>query len=396
MLFSATLNMYVKNLALEYTKSPVEIEIEAEHITVDEIDQRLYHVPSEKKFSLLLGLLGKLSPESAIIFCNTKRYTETIARRLRSNGIQCEFISGDLPQRKRLEIIEDLKAGRNRFLVATDVAARGLDIEALALVVNYDLPNESENYVHRIGRTARAGAKGIAVSFASEQDVYDLTGIERYIDAKIPSFVAYDDDYAEDNSGGGLFGRQRRDNRDNRRDGGGYGRQRENRGGDRERRDRGERGERGERGGERQRYGKGPRSNSAQPRSNSSPQQAEKRVKLSTMSTDERMEYYKEKYGAPGAEGERTVSTSGETGGNSSNGGNKRKDGGAFNDQNRQKNKRNRKKGGQSERKQTAQGAQSRGGGKSGNNGKGAESGAKSAPAKKGIFAHIASLFGKK
>ncbi|MDR2864617.1 MAG: DEAD/DEAH box helicase [Spirochaetaceae bacterium] len=198
MLFSATLNVYVKNLAFEYTKEPVEIEIEPEHITVEEIDQKLYHVPSEKKFALLLGIIEKEKPESAIIFCNTKKYTEIITRRLRSHNIRCEFISGDLRQNKRLEIIEGLKKGKYRYLVATDVAARGLDVAGLSLVINYDLPAASENYVHRIGRTARAGANGRAVSFASEHDVYELAGIEKYIHRKIPSVVAASEDYAEE------------------------------------------------------------------------------------------------------------------------------------------------------------------------------------------------------
>jgi ATP-dependent RNA helicase RhlB len=197
MLFSATLNTYVKNLAYEYTKAPVEIEIEPEHITVNEIDQLVYHVPATDKMRLLLGILRREEPESAIIFCNTKRYTETIAKRLRANGIHCEFISGDLPQAKRIAVIDGLKAGKTRFLVATDVAARGLDVEGLALVVNYDLPVEAENYVHRIGRTARAGKTGRAVSFASEQDVYELSGIEKFIGGKIPSTVASADLYGE-------------------------------------------------------------------------------------------------------------------------------------------------------------------------------------------------------
>ncbi|MDR0383037.1 MAG: DEAD/DEAH box helicase [Spirochaetaceae bacterium] len=198
MLFSATLNTYVKNLAYEYTKEPVEIEIEPEHITVNEIEQTLYHVPSNRKMSLLLGILRRENPESAIIFCNTKRYTETVARRLRTSGVRCEFISGDLPQQKRLAIIEDLKAGKIRYLVATDVAARGLDVEGLAMVVNYDLPAETENYVHRIGRTARAGKTGKAVSFASEQDVYELADIEKYLGNKIPSQVASEEMYSEE------------------------------------------------------------------------------------------------------------------------------------------------------------------------------------------------------
>jgi ATP-dependent RNA helicase RhlB len=200
MLFSATLNVQVKNLAWEYTKAPFEIEIEPETITVDMVDQVLYHVPSENKMRLLLGIFEREQPERAIVFCNTKRYTEIVAKRLNMNGYKAEFIIGDLPQTKRLKIIEDVKAGKIRYLVATDVAARGLDVESLAMVVNYDLPIETENYVHRIGRTARAGKTGKAITLASEQDVYELADIERYIEKKIPSEIAGEDLYAEDKS----------------------------------------------------------------------------------------------------------------------------------------------------------------------------------------------------
>ncbi|AEJ18732.1 DEAD/DEAH box helicase [Gracilinema caldarium] len=202
MLFSATLNAWVKNLAWEYTKDPLEIEITPEQVTVDEIEQLLYHVPGDEKMKLLLGILKQRQPESAIIFCNTKKYAEIVAKRLRINDIPCEFIIGDLPQVKRLKIIDDVKAGKTRYLVATDVAARGLDIEGLAMVINYDLPNEAENYVHRIGRTARAGKTGIAISLASEQDVYELPAIEKYLGAKIPSQIASEELYGEDKSEG--------------------------------------------------------------------------------------------------------------------------------------------------------------------------------------------------
>ena len=168
MLFSATLNAYVKNLAWEYTKKPVEIEIKPEVVTVEEITQILYHVPSEHKMAFLLGILNKEQPESVIVFCNTKKYTEIVAKRLKINGYDCEFIMGDLPQVKRQKIIDNLKAGKIKILVATDVAARGLDVDNLAMVINYDLPVESENYVHRIGRTARAGKTGKAFTLASE------------------------------------------------------------------------------------------------------------------------------------------------------------------------------------------------------------------------------------
>jgi ATP-dependent RNA helicase RhlB len=202
MLFSATLNAWVKNLAWEYTKSPIEIEIKPEVVTVEEVTQILYHVPSEDKMKLLLGILNREQPASAIIFCNTKRYTEIVAKRLRMNGYDCKFIIGDLPQVKRLKVIDDVKAGKIKVLAATDVAARGLDIEDLAMVINYDLPVEAENYVHRIGRTARAGKTGRAITLASEQDVYELPAIERYIGKKIPSEIAGQELYAEDKSAG--------------------------------------------------------------------------------------------------------------------------------------------------------------------------------------------------
>ena len=202
MLFSATLNSYVKNLAWEYTRDPVEIEIEAENITVSEIQQELLHVSSDEKMKLLLGILKHESPESVIIFSNTKRSCEVVAKRLQMNDIKAEFLIGDLPQSKRLQILKSLKAGEVKCLVATDVAARGIDVDDLAMVINYDLPVEAENYVHRIGRTARAGKSGKAYTFCSEQDVYNLPAIERYIEMTIPATVAYPDQMEEDKSAG--------------------------------------------------------------------------------------------------------------------------------------------------------------------------------------------------
>ncbi len=202
MLFSATLNTYVKNLAWEYTRDPVEITIEAENITVSEITQELLHVSSEQKMMLLIGVLKHENPESVIIFCNTKRSCEVVAKRLKLNDINAEFLIGDLPQSKRLQILKSFKAGQVKVLVATDVAARGIDVDDLAMVINYDLPVEAENYVHRIGRTARAGKSGKAYTFCSEQDVYNLPAIERYIEMQIPAQVAYDDQMEDDKSAG--------------------------------------------------------------------------------------------------------------------------------------------------------------------------------------------------
>ena len=202
MLFSATLNTYVKNLAWEYTRDTIEITIEAENITVSEIQQELLHVSSDEKMKLLVGILKHENPESAIIFCNTKRSCEVIAKRLVINEIGAEFMIGDLPQSKRLAILKKFKAGEIKILVATDVAARGIDVDDLAMVINYDLPVEAENYVHRIGRTARAGKSGKAYTFCSEQDVYNLPAIERYIEMQIPATVAYPDQMEEDKSAG--------------------------------------------------------------------------------------------------------------------------------------------------------------------------------------------------
>lgn len=235
MLFSATLNTYVKNLAWEYTEDPVEITIESKQITVEEIDQQLLHVSSDAKMKLLLGILQSEKPESVIIFCNTKRSCEVVAKRLQLNGLESEFIIGDLPQSKRLQVLDSFKSGSLKCLVATDVAARGIDVDDLAMVVNYDLPNESENYVHRIGRTARAGKSGKAYTFCSEQDVYNLVPIERYLGHSIPSAVAFDDMMAEDKSADvyirtGDYGEDGEDGRRG-RGGRGTGDRRGNRGG---------------------------------------------------------------------------------------------------------------------------------------------------------------------
>ncbi|MCR4714871.1 MAG: DEAD/DEAH box helicase [Treponemataceae bacterium] len=211
MLFSATLNTYVKNLAWEYTEEAKEITIEPEHITIEEIDQVLLHVASDDKMKLLLGILKNEKPKSVIIFCNTKRSCEVIAKRLKMNEIEAEFIIGDLPQSRRLKVLDSFKKGELTCLVATDVAARGIDVSDLAMVVNYDLPNEAENYVHRIGRTARAGKSGKAYTLCSEQDVYNLPAIERYVGNTIPASMASEEMFIEDVSSGVYIKTERYD-----------------------------------------------------------------------------------------------------------------------------------------------------------------------------------------
>ncbi len=217
LLFSATLSQSVLNISWKFMNDPAEIEIEPEHITVQSIEQRLYHVAKDEKFSLLLGVLGCEDPAGALIFCNTRRGCTNISDRLRDNGYDSEYLIGDLPQKKRLRIIDSFKAGKVRILVATDVAARGLHIEDLPLVVNYDLPEDAENYVHRIGRTARVGKSGKAISLACERFVYGLEAIEDYIGMKIPSESVTDELLVPDRSRRRVYEREMRaDQRDSR------------------------------------------------------------------------------------------------------------------------------------------------------------------------------------
>ena len=186
LLFSATLSYKVKALAWEYMHSPEEVIVTPERITVEEITQELYHVSRADKFRLLLGLLEKEKPGNLIIFTNTKRRAEEISKRLEFNNYPCTYIIGDMPQKRRLQVINGIKQGKIMCLVATDVAARGLHIDDLSMVINYDIPEDYENYVHRIGRTARAGKTGKAVSLACEEFVFGLPAIEEYINMKIP------------------------------------------------------------------------------------------------------------------------------------------------------------------------------------------------------------------
>lgn len=186
MLFSATLSLRVRQLAWEYMNRPEEVEIESDNITVEEIDQTVYHVSSNEKMKLLLGLLKKYDPKTVLIFTNTKYQAAALSQKLNYNNYKSIFISGDLPQKKRLSAINKIKNGEVSILTATDVAARGLHIEDLPLVINYDIPEDFEVYVHRIGRTARAGKTGKAITLACEKFVYHLDAIEDYINSKIP------------------------------------------------------------------------------------------------------------------------------------------------------------------------------------------------------------------
>ncbi|HEY3346007.1 MAG TPA: DEAD/DEAH box helicase [Nitrospirota bacterium] len=187
MLFSATLSFKVMELAYEHMNNPEKVEITPEQMTVERIEQALFHVGRQEKFSLLLGVLAKEQPHRSMLFVNTKREAERVVERLNRNGYPSDMISGDIPQKKRLKILDDFKSGKLPILVATDVASRGLHIDDVTHVFNYDLPQDAEDYVHRIGRTARAGASGKAFAFADEEFVFSLEPIQEYIGMKIPT-----------------------------------------------------------------------------------------------------------------------------------------------------------------------------------------------------------------
>jgi ATP-dependent RNA helicase RhlB len=205
MLFSATMNFKVRNLAWEYMNDPSEVTLSGDTLTVENVSQELYHVSRNEKFKLLLGLMKKLNPSNAIIFAIMKQSVFEVSQNLNLYGHKVQYIIGDLPQTKRLDVIKKLKSGELPFLVATDVAARGLHVDDLELVINYDLPEDSENYVHRIGRTARVGKSGKAISFACESYVYGLPEIEKLIGFKIPVTWPEESDFLEDLSEGMRF-----------------------------------------------------------------------------------------------------------------------------------------------------------------------------------------------
>ncbi len=192
MLFSATLSPRVMELSWEHLNDAQKIEIRPEQLTADRVTQEIYHVATREKLSLLLGILAREGEGRIMLFVNTKRFAERLVNVLQRHGHNIGVISGDLPQAKRLKIIADFKAGRLPLLVATDVASRGLHIDGVTHVINVDLPQDPEDYVHRIGRTARAGASGKAISLACDDYVFSLDAIQKLIGQKIP--VAFADD----------------------------------------------------------------------------------------------------------------------------------------------------------------------------------------------------------
>lgn len=186
LLFSATLSYRVTELAYEHMNDPVRIEVEAETPTTEKVEQVIYYPSNSEKIPLLIGLLRKIDPKRTMVFCNMKVATEKVRDYLVENGFEAEILSGDVRQKKRQTLLGRFHSGDLPILVATDVAARGLHIDDVSHVINYDLPQDAEDYVHRIGRTARLGKKGDAVSFACEDYAFHLMDIEDYVGFKIP------------------------------------------------------------------------------------------------------------------------------------------------------------------------------------------------------------------
>ena len=186
MLFSATLSHRVLELAYEHMNNPELVRIEPDKMTVDQVRQLMYYPSMEEKVPLLIGLLHQSEAVRTMVFVNTKRMAERLEAILKANGFQAQALSGDVPQNKRLRFLRDFHDGKLAVLIATDVASRGLHIPDVSHVFNFDLPQDAPDYVHRIGRTARAGAEGDAISFACEEFAVSLPDIESYIGHKVP------------------------------------------------------------------------------------------------------------------------------------------------------------------------------------------------------------------
>ncbi len=191
--FSATLNSTVRRLASQWTKDAVNIEITPEKTESESVEQIVYIVSNDEKFSLLYNIITKQKLERVIVFANRRDETKKLEEILTRNGISCKILSGDVDQRVRIKTLNKFKAGEIKVLVATDVAGRGLHVESVSHVINYTLPEDPEDYVHRIGRTGRAGASGISISFASEDDSFQIPAIEKFLGHKLECIHPPDD-----------------------------------------------------------------------------------------------------------------------------------------------------------------------------------------------------------
>jgi ATP-dependent RNA helicase DeaD len=187
MLFSATLPKAIKDLSLHYMHNPIDIEIKESGLTVDKIDHYFYKINENKKFNLLKNLTIIENPDSCIIFCKTKDQVDSLCNGLRSLNYSCDKIHGGMEQDNRLNTMNHFRRGEFRYLIATDVAARGIDIENITLIINYDVPLEKESYVHRTGRTGRAGLDGKAITFVTPHESRYWDNIQDFVGFKIPA-----------------------------------------------------------------------------------------------------------------------------------------------------------------------------------------------------------------
>ena len=185
LLFSATFNQDILNLANQWTVEPVTIDVKPEDVATRSVDQKIYLVSSEERYQLLSNLIKSPDVISVIVFANRRDQVRRLFERLKNSGVSCGMLSGELSQAKRTSTLKKFKDGRIKVLVATDVAGRGLHVEGVTHVVNYNLPEDPEDYIHRIGRTGRAGATGISISFASEDDAFLLPDLEKLLGEKI-------------------------------------------------------------------------------------------------------------------------------------------------------------------------------------------------------------------
>jgi ATP-dependent RNA helicase RhlE len=186
MMFSATFEQRIKTLAHRIMDQPVEVQVTPANSTADTVKQMVYPVDKKRKHELLAYLIGSRNWQQVLVFTKTKQGSDALAKELKLDGIKAVSINGDKSQGARQKALDDFKSGAVRALIATDVAARGLDIQQLEQVVNYDLPYKAEDYIHRIGRTGRAGQAGLAVSLMSHDEQYLLEAIERLLDTRLP------------------------------------------------------------------------------------------------------------------------------------------------------------------------------------------------------------------
>jgi ATP-dependent RNA helicase RhlB len=210
LMFSATLSHRVLELAYEHMNEPELLKVEAEQVTAENVKQSVYYPANEEKLPLLIGLLREIGDGRVLVFANTRVATDLVERTINANGILAAAMSGEVPQKKRQTLLKRFHDGELPVLVATDVAARGLHIPDVTHVINFDLPQDAEDYVHRIGRTARLGAKGEAISFACENYAFHLPEIEEFIGYPITMDQADDEQMPEIKR---VPPRQRRHNR---------------------------------------------------------------------------------------------------------------------------------------------------------------------------------------